>query len=145
MRCEAGGDDGAGRSPATSRPPSRRSTSSGSFRCPARRRGATAGLDGGDLALQPGRVEPGAAAAPVGGLAAIERGIDRGGRGGVADAHLAEAEQIRAADQRLHAEGHGGDAGALVERVTLREIPRRQVDGEVEDLEADDRWRRRSG
>jgi hypothetical protein len=71
------------------------------------------------------------------GIAAIERRIDRRRRGGVADAHLAEAEQVGAADERFHAEGHGGDAGALVERVGLREVASRQVEREVEDLEAE--------
>ena len=63
--------------------------------------------DGGALALEAGRVDAGAGADPVGGVAAEQAAEDRRGDGRVADAHLADAQQIDAAGDRLHAEGHG--------------------------------------
>ena len=68
-------------------------------------------LHGSDLAREAVVVDAGAAPDPVRGLAAVKRGVDRRRDRGVADAHLADAEEIGAAGDRLHAEGHGGDAG----------------------------------
>ena len=50
------------------------------------------------------------------GRAAEQRGEDRGGDRGVADPHLADAEEVDAARHRLHAEGHGRGAVGLVQR-----------------------------
>ena len=71
------------------------------------------------LALQARVVDAGAAADPVLRLAAVERVIDRRRRRRVADAHLAEHEQVRLGGERLHAEGHRRRAGLLVERRLL--------------------------
>ena len=67
--------------------------------------------------------------------AAVEAVIDRGRDRGVADAHLAEAQQVGAARDRLHAEGDGGRAAGLVHRGLARDVERRHFEREFEDLE----------
>jgi hypothetical protein len=69
------------------------------------------GAHGVGLARHPGVVGAGAAADPVLRRAAIKPAIDRRRRGGVADAHFAQTEQIGAGGERLHAEGHRRGAG----------------------------------
>ena len=66
-----------------------------------------------------------------------ERAEDRRRNGGIADAEIAEAQQIGAAGNRLHAEGHGGGAAALVERGVLGDVGGRQMQRQVEDLQAE--------
>jgi len=92
---------------------------------------------GGGLAGEAGIVDAGAAAHPVRRLAAIERVVDRRRDGGVADSHFADDEEIGAAGDRLHAEGHGGGAGCLVHGRALRDVAGRDVEGEIEDLQPD--------
>ena len=101
--------------------------------------------DGFALALEPGVVDAGAGADPVAGLAAEQAAIDRRGNGRVADPHLADGEQIDPVGDRLHAVGHGPGAHLLVERRFHRDVAGRQVEGEVEDLEAEIVGRGRSG
>jgi adenosylcobinamide-GDP ribazoletransferase len=74
---------------------------------------------------------------PVGRLAAIEAVADRRRDRRVADTHLADAQEIRAAGDRLHAEGHGRRAILLVHRGFLRDVGGRIIEREVEDLEAE--------
>jgi cobalamin synthase len=54
---------------------------------------------------------------------------------GVADPHFTQPKQVDPASQRLHAEGHGGDAGLFVHGRVERDIGRRHIEGEVEHLE----------
>ena len=119
---------------AISRPPSRRSTSSGSrFDADPR--------DGrGDrvrLAREPGVVHAGAAPDPVVGRAAIERVEDRRRDGRVGDPHLAEAEEVDAARDRLHAVGDRRRAGSFVEGVLRDDVRGRLVERQLEDLQAE--------
>ena len=92
----------------------------------ARRRGASGPLDGRRLALQAGIVDAGAAPDPAGRVAAEQRRRDGGGRRGVADAHLAEAEQVGVARHRVVAGRDGGEeiassiAGARVKSAVGR-------------------------
>ena len=46
-------------------------------------------------------------------------------------------EEVGSAGDRLHAEGHGGDAAFLVHRGLRDDVVGRHVEGEVEDLEAE--------
>ena len=62
------------------------------------------------------------------------RGRDRR----IADAEIADAQEGRFPGDRLHAEGHGGRAAALVERGILGDVVGRQVQREIEDLQPDD-------
>ena len=119
---------------AISRPPTRRSTSSGSRSAPSR---ATAARHGVRLAREPRIVDAGAAPDPVGGLAAVERVKDRRRDGRVGDAHLAEAEEVDAARHRLHAVGDGRRAGLFVEGVLRDDVRGRLVERELEDLQAE--------
>ena len=93
-------------------------------------------LDRRDLAPEALIVDARAAPDPMLGRPAVKRRIDRRRDGGVADAHLADGEEVGAAGDRLHAEGHGGDAGLLVHGVGLGDVAGRHVDGQIEDLEA---------
>ena len=68
---------------------------------------STAGAHGLALARQTVVVDTGAAPDPRGDLAAGERGGDRGRGGGVADAHLAEHEQVGV--ERVDGVAAGGD------------------------------------
>jgi len=89
------------------------------------------------LAHHHGRVRPRARTDPVGAGAAEQRRQQRRRHGGVADAEIAEAQKVGAAGHRLHAEGHGGGAAALVQRRFPGDVAGGQVKGEVEDLEAE--------
>ena len=119
---------------ATSRPPTRRSTSSGSARWPRWR--SHGGFDRGRLARQPLIVEPGAAPRPARCRPAVKRRVDRGRDRGVADAHLAERQKVDAAGDRLHAERHGGGASGLLERRPFGDVARGHIEREIEHLEA---------
>ena len=72
-------------------------------------------LNGGDFSCKPGFVDASAAPDPVLGLAAIQRQIDRGGNGGIANAHFAQAQQIGTPCNRLHAKGESGGGGFFVQ------------------------------
>ena len=120
---------------AISRPPSRRSTSSGS---PL----------GADAARPPRptasafRFSP-ASSTPVprptqsAGRAAVERVKDRRRDGRVGDPHLAEAEEVDAAGHRLHAVGDRRRAGLFVEGVLDDDVRRRLVERQLEDFQAE--------
>ena len=73
-------------------------------------------LDRRRLALQPGIVDAGAAPDPARRHAAEQRRGDRRRRRGVADAHLAEAEQVGVLVDRVVAGRHGGQEIRLVHR-----------------------------
>jgi hypothetical protein len=61
-------------------------------------------------------IEPGARPHPVLRPAAVQRVRDGRGNGGVADAHLADAQQIRPLGHRLHGVDHGGGTVGLLHR-----------------------------
>ena len=69
---------------------------------------------------------------PVLCLAAVEREVDRSGDRRIADAHLTDAEQIRATSDCLHAEGHGGCTVALGERRLTGDVAGRVVERQIE-------------
>ncbi|ENN89287.1 hypothetical protein RHSP_29741 [Rhizobium freirei PRF 81] len=94
-------------------------------------------LDGGNLALQHLALGAGSRSDPVLCLTAIKRVMDGGGDRGVADAHFADAEQIRAAGDRLHAEGHGRSAVTLAERRLFGDVGSRKIERQIEDLETE--------
>ena len=87
------------------------------------------------LALEPRVVDARAAADPILRLAAVERMIDRGRDGRVADAHFAQAQQIGLRGERLHAEGHRRRAGLFVERRFLRDVAGRLLEREFENFQ----------
>ncbi len=89
------------------------------------------------LAREARVVDARAAPDPVRRLAAVERGVDRCRDGGVADAHLADSEEVGAARERLHAEGEGRGGGLLVHGGRFGDVVGRVVEGELEDLQAD--------
>jgi hypothetical protein len=68
---------------------------------------------------------------------AEKRGADRRRDRRTADAKIAKAQKIRAAGDRLHAEGHGGRRAPLIERRFHGDVTGRQVEREVEHLEAE--------
>ena len=74
-----------------------------------------------DVALsgKPQIVDAGAAAGPALTAAAEQGGRDRRSRGGVADAHFAEAEEIALRLDGIIARGDGGDEFGLAERGRL--------------------------
>ena len=74
------------------------------------------------LRARPEIVDAGAAAGPALAAAAEQGGRDRRGRGGVADAHFAETEEIALRLDGIIAGGDGGDEFGLAERRALREI-----------------------
>ena len=115
---------------AISRPPSRRRTSSGSCEMLAMQRDGGAHRVG--LAFQRRVVGAGAAADPVLRRAAVEAAIDRRRRGGVADAHFAQAQQVGAGGERLHAERHRRRAGPFVERRLARDVAGRLLERQLE-------------
>ena len=80
-------------------------------------------IDDGALAREPGVVDAGAAAGPARAAAAEQRGRERGRRRGVADAHLAEADEIgRRRVDRVMAGATAARNVALVHGGRLREI-----------------------
>ncbi|MCY1497284.1 hypothetical protein D9M68_312450 [compost metagenome] len=94
-------------------------------------------LDSGDLALQYLAFGTGTRTDPFLGGATVEAKIDRRRNGGVTDAHLADAQQIRAAGDRLHAESHCGRAIPLRKCRFLGDVAGRIFERQVEDLEAE--------
>ena len=120
---------------ANSRPPSRRKSSSGSPRCGWC--SATAVSTASILRFRPSPLAPVPGPTPVLRLAAEETVADGGGDGRVADAHLADAQQVGAAGNRFHAESHGGGTGALIQRRFLGDVAGRHLQRQVEDLEAE--------
>ena len=96
---------------------------------------ATAARTASALRFRPASSTPGAPSDPVLRLAAVERVIDRRRRRGVADAHLAERQQVRLGGQRLHAVGHRSGAGPLVHRRLLRDVAGRLLQRELVDLQ----------
>ena len=103
------------------------------------------GIDGGLLPRDSLAVEAGARPDPIGRGAAEERVEDRRGDRRVADPHLADAEEVDAAGDRLHAEGHGRGAGGFVERRLARDVAGRMLEREVVDLQPEIVGERRSG
>jgi hypothetical protein len=95
------------------------------------------GFNGRDLARQHVAFRPGARADPVDRRSAIERVEDCRRNGGVADAHLADAQKVGAAGNRLHAERHRRSTGALVHGGFNRDIGGRHFQRQVEDLQAE--------
>ena len=87
------------------------------------------------LAAHHRRIRARARPDPVGAAAAVEHAKHGRGDGRIADAEIAEAEEIGAACDRLHAVGHGGGAAAFVERGLARDVAGRQMQREVEDLQ----------
>ena len=118
---------------AISRPPSRRKDFERIVKMLAMQRDGRAHRVG--LAFQTRVVDAGAAADPILRLAAVERVIDRRRRGGVADAHFAQAEQVGLGGERLHAERHRRGAGPLVERRLARDVAGRPLERELEHLQ----------
>ena len=92
-------------------------------------------LDDGGLAANAGLVDTGARPDPVGRPAAVARAAERGGDGRVADAHLADAQQIGARVELRHAERDGVEKVHLVHRRSLREIAGRRVERQRVDAE----------
>ncbi len=74
---------------------------------------------------------------PIDTPAPEQRRTQRGRNGGIADAKIAKAKQISAAGDGLHAEGHGGGAAALVKRRVLGDVGRRNMQCQIEDLQAE--------
>ena len=95
------------------------------------------GVDRRVLAREPGVVDARAAPGPARGRAAVERGVNRRRRSGVADAHLAGRQKIDAADNRLHAIGQRRGGGGLLHRRSLREVLRRVLQRQFEHFQAD--------
>ncbi len=89
------------------------------------------------LPLQPGLIHACPAPHPYCAGAAIERGVYGRGDGRVADPHLADAEQVHVARNRLHTVGDGGGAGALVHGGDDCEIARRNIEGQFEHPQID--------
>ncbi len=89
------------------------------------------------LAPQALVVDARAAADPIPGCAAEQRVIDRRRRRRVADAHLAQHEQVGLGGERLHAEGDRRRAGLLVERRLLGDVAGRLVERQFVDFERD--------
>ena len=100
---------------ASSRPPTRGSDLQRIGKRRAMMR-SSAGVDRRGLALQAGIVDAGAAPDPVAACAAEQCRRDRCRRRGVADAHLAEAEQVGILGDRVIAGRHGGEEIRLVHR-----------------------------
>jgi signal transduction histidine kinase len=73
---------------------------------------------------------------PVGTLAAEQRRRKGSCDRGVGDAEVANAEQVAATGNRLHAEGHGGGTTALVERRLDGDVGGRQMQRQVEHFQA---------
>ena len=94
-------------------------------------------VDGIGLAGQAGIVDARAAPDPVGTPAAEERGIERGGHRGIADPHLADAEEVGAARHGLHAVGDGRRAHAVVHGRTLRDVAGRQLQRQLENAQVE--------
>ena len=90
-----------------------------------------------DLALQAGVVDARAASHPVGGRPAVERVIDRGGDGRVANAHLAQAQKVGAAGNGFHAEGEGRSTTRLVEGCGLGDVLGGNVERQLKNLQAE--------
>ena len=94
-------------------------------------------VDGIRLAGKAGIIDAGAATDPVSAGAAIKGGIDGGSDRGVADAHFANADEIRLAGDRLHAIGDGGGAHLVVQRRLQRDIAGGQFQRQFEDAQVD--------
>ena len=103
----------APRMAASSRPPKRRGDAQ-RIAEDARRAARAPASIAVALAREAGVVDAGAAAGPARAAAAEQRRRDRRGRGGVADAHLAEAHEIGLGRQRVVARRHGGEELRLV-------------------------------
>ncbi len=91
---------------------------------------------GGGLALQAFGVNAGARPHPVFRLAAVKPMADRRCNGGVADAHFADAQQVAAAGNGLHAVGHGGGAVGLVHGGFLGDVLCRFFKGQFKHFQA---------
>ena len=91
---------------------------------------------GSDLALQHFALGTCARSDPVLRLAAIERVEDRGCNRRVADAHLADAEQVGPAGNGFHAERHRGRTASFIEGGFHRDVAGRDVEREIEYLKA---------
>ena len=79
-------------------------------------------VDHGRLAREPVGIDTGPRPYPGRTVAAKKRRRERGCGGGVADSHLAEAEQVRTAIDRSHARLQHCDAVCLAERRRLRHV-----------------------
>ncbi len=121
----------APRMAASSRPPSAAATSSGSPIMPACR--ASALSIAACLRERPSIVDAGAAAGPLRAVAAEQSGRERRGSGGVADPHLAEANQIGVRPHRAVAGCDRGEKRCLVHRRFTGEVGGRYFEIERRD------------
>ena len=117
---------------ATSRPPSRRSTSKDRRDVAVQRDGAAHRVS---LAFEALVIDAGSAPDPILGRAAVKRVIDGRRDGGVADAHFAERQHVGAARYRLHAIRDGRGAFARLHGRGLGDVAGRQVEGGFEHLQ----------
>ena len=74
---------------------------------------------------------------PIGPLAAEQRGAKSGGDRRIADPEIAQAQKIGATGDRFHTEGHGCRTAAFVERGLLGDVACGDIQGEVEDFQAE--------
>ena len=102
-------------------------------------------IDHRGLARQPGIVDAGAAADPIGAGAAEQRCGDRRRGGGVADAHLAEAQQVGVLGDRVIAGRNGGEEIGFGHRRRDGEVGGRPLDLQRHDLQLRRRRRGRAG
>ena len=94
-------------------------------------------INGIGLAGEAGIVNAGATTDPVGAAATIERSIDGGSDGRIADPHFAQADEIRFARHRFHTVGDGGRAHLVVERSLLGDVAGGQFQRQLEHSEID--------
>ena len=92
-------------------------------------------VDDRALAREAFIIDAGAAAGPARAAAAEQRRRDRRRRRGIADAHLAQADQIALRRDRVVAGGHRGEEFLLVQRGLFGEIGGRLVERERDDAQ----------
>ncbi len=90
-----------------------------------------------DFALEHLAFRTGAGSHPVTRRTAVERIVDRRRNRRIADAHLADAEQVGAVSDRLHAECHGRGAIALGKCCLLGDITGRIIERQIEDFQSE--------
>ena len=132
MRCRRAAKV-APRMAASSRPPSAAAIASGSSSNAAWR--SSAAVDDGALARQAFFVDAGAAAGPARAAAAEQGRGDRRRRRGIADAHLAQADQIALRRYGLVSAVHRGEEFLLAERRPFGEVGGRPVERKRNDAQ----------